>query len=149
MKRAAVVRDPAITAGIGQWGAINAVAPSVGLEVIPMNVRDADDIEHAVAAFARGANDGLIVTGSGLAVLHRDLIVTLAARHRLPAVYTASYFVVAGGLMSYGIDQVDTFRLAAAYVDRILRGDKPADLPVQAPPDLKRPLISKPRKSST
>ena len=133
VKRAAVIRDPAITAGIGQWGAIDAVAPSVGLEVIPMNVRDADDIEHAIAAFARGPNDGLIVTGSGLAVLHRDLIVTLAARHKLPAVYYDRYFVAAGGLISYGPDYLEIYRQAAGYVDRILKGEKPADLPVQAP----------------
>ena len=133
VKRAAVIRDPAITAGIGQWGAINAVAPSVGLEVIPMNVRDADDIEHAVAAFARGANDGLIVTGSGLAVLHRDLIVSLAARHKLPTVYYDRYFVAAGGLISYGPDYLEIYRQAAGYVDRILKGENPADLPVQAP----------------
>ena len=133
VKRAAVIRDPAITAGIGQWGAINAVAPSVGLEVMPMNVRDADDIERAVAAFARGANGGLIVTGSGLAVLHRDLIVTLAARHKLPTVYYARYFVTAGGLVSYGPDYLEIYRKAAGYVDRILKGEKPADLPVQAP----------------
>jgi putative tryptophan/tyrosine transport system substrate-binding protein len=133
VKRAAVIRDPAITAGIGQWGAINAVAPSVGLEVIPMNVRDADDIEHAVAAFARGANDGLIVTGSGLAVLHRDLIVMLAARHKLPTVYYDRYFVAAGGLISYGPGYLEIYRQAAGYVDRILKGEKPADLPVQAP----------------
>ena len=133
VKRAAVIRDPAITAGIGQWGAINAVAPSVGLEVIPMNVRDAGDIEHAVAAFARGANAGLIVTGSGLAVLHRDLIVTLAARHKLPTVYYDRYFVAAGGLISYGPDYLEIYRQAAGYVDRILKGEKPADLPVQAP----------------
>ena len=133
VKRAAVIRDPAITAGIGQWGAINAVASSVGLEVIPMNVRDADDIEHAVAAFSRGVNDGLIVTGSGLAVLHRDLIVTLAARHKLPTVYYDRYFVAAGGLISYGPDYLEIYRQAAGYVDRILRGERPADLPVQAP----------------
>ena len=133
VKRAAVIRDPAITSGIGQWGAINAVAPSVGLEVIPMNVRDADEIERAVAAFARGANDGLIVTGSGLAVVHRDLIVTLAARHKLPTVYYDRYFVAAGGLISYGPDYLEIYRQAAVYVDRILKGEKPADLPVQAP----------------
>ena len=131
--RAAVIRDPAITSGIGQWGAINAVAPSVGVEVTPINVRDADEIERAVAAFARGANDGLIVTGSGLAVLHRDLIVTLAARHKLPTVYSDRYFVAAGGLISYGPDYVEKYRQAAGYVDRILKGEKPADLPVQAP----------------
>jgi putative ABC transport system substrate-binding protein len=98
-----------------------------------MNVRDADDIEHAVAAFVRGANDGLIVTGSGLAVLHRDLIVTLAARHKLPTVYYDRYFVAAGGLISYGPDYLEICRQAAGYVDRILKGEKPADLPVQAP----------------
>jgi putative ABC transport system substrate-binding protein len=131
--RAAVIRDPAITAGMGQWGAIHAVAPSVGLEVIPMNVHDADEIEHAVAAFARGSNGGLVVTGSGLAVIHRDLIVTLAARHKLPAVYYERYFVAAGGLISYGPDFLDQYRHAAGYVDRILKGEKPTDLPVQAP----------------
>jgi putative ABC transport system substrate-binding protein len=128
-----VVRDPAITAGIGQWGAIQAMASSVGVEVIPVNVRDAPEIERAVATFARSSNGGLIVTASALAVLHRNLIVTLAARHKLPAVYWERFFVTGGGLISYGPDVVDQFRRAASYVDRILKGEKPADLPVQAP----------------
>jgi putative ABC transport system substrate-binding protein len=128
-----VVRDPAITAGIGQWGAIQAMASSVGVEVIPVNVRNAPEIERAVAAFARSLNGGLIVTASALAVLHRNLIVTLAARHKLPAVYWERFFVTGGGLISYGPDVVDQFRRAAGYVDRILKGEKPADLPVQAP----------------
>jgi putative ABC transport system substrate-binding protein len=131
--RAAVIRDPAITAGIGQWGAIQAMAPSVGVEVIPVNVRDAPEIERAVRAFARSSNCGLIVTGSALAVVHRDLIITLVARHKLPAVYFQRFFVTRGGLISYGPDIIDPYRRAAGYVDRILRGEKPADLPVQAP----------------
>jgi ABC-type uncharacterized transport system substrate-binding protein len=131
--QAGVIRDPAITAGIGQWGAIQAMAPSVGVEVIPVNVRDAGEIERAVTAFARSSNGGLIVTASALAVLHRDLIVTLAARHKLPAIYWERFFVTGGGLMSYGPDVVDQYRRAASYVDRILKGEKPADLPVQAP----------------
>jgi putative tryptophan/tyrosine transport system substrate-binding protein len=131
--RAAVLRDAAITAGIGQFGAIQAVAPSLGLDVTPVNVRDASEIEREVAAFARGSNGGLVVTGSALAVLHRDLIVSLAARHRLPAVYFQRFFVAGGGLVSYGPDVVDQYRRAAGYVDRILKGEKPADLPVQAP----------------
>jgi putative ABC transport system substrate-binding protein len=131
--RAAVLRDPAIPQGIGQFGAIQSVAPSLGLEVSPVNVRDAGEIERAIAAFARGANGGLILTGSGLAIVHRDLIVTLAARYKLPAVYWLRLFVTAGGLISYGPDQIDPHRRAAAYVDRILKGEKPADLPVQAP----------------
>ena len=133
MTRVAVLRDPAIAAGIGQFGAIQAVAPSLGVEVSPVNVRDAGEIERAVTAFARSSNGGLIVTGSALAVVHRDLIITLAARHKLPAVYFERYFVAAGGLISYGPDFVDQYRRAAGYVDRILKGEKPADLPVQAP----------------
>jgi putative tryptophan/tyrosine transport system substrate-binding protein len=131
--RAAVLRDPAIPQGIGQFGAIQSVAPSLGLEVSPVNVRDAGEIERAIAAFAREANGGLILTGSGLAIVHRDLIVTLAARYKLPAVYWLRLFVTAGGLISYGPDQIDPHRRAAAYVDRILKGEKPADMPVQAP----------------
>jgi putative tryptophan/tyrosine transport system substrate-binding protein len=131
--RAAVIRDPAISAGIGQFGAIQSVAPSLGLEVSTVNVRDAGEIEHAVTTFARSANGGLIVTGSPLAVLHRRLIITLAARHKLPAVYFESGFVSDGGLISYGPNFADQFRQAAGYVDRILKGEKPADLPVQAP----------------
>jgi putative ABC transport system substrate-binding protein len=131
--RAVVIRDPAITAGIGQWGAIQVGAPAVGMTVSPINVRDAGEIERDVAAFARSPNGGLIVTGSSLAVTHRHLIVALAARHRLPAVYYARTFAAAGGLMSYGPDFVDQYRQAAGYVARILKGEKPADLPVQAP----------------
>ena len=133
MTRAAVLRDPAIAAGIGQFAAIQAVAPSLGVEVSPVNVRDAGEIERAVTAFARGPNGGLIVTGSALATVHRDLIITLAARHKLPAVYPDRFFVAAGGLISYGPDLIDQYRRAAGYVDRILKGEKPADLPVQAP----------------
>ncbi len=131
--RAAILRDPTITAGIGQFGAIQTVAPSLGVEINPINVRDAGEIERAVAAFARAPNSGLIVTASGLAVAHRDLIVALAAQHKLPAVYYERFFVAAGGLISYGPDLIDQFRRAAGYVDRILKGEKPADLPVQAP----------------
>ncbi len=131
--RAAVLRDPAITAGIGQFAVIQAVAPSVGVEVSPVNVRDAGEIERAVTVFARSPNGGLIVTSSALSVVHRDLIVTLAARHKLPAVYPRRYYVTGGGLISYGFDIVDQYRRAAGYVDRILKGEKPADLPVQAP----------------
>jgi putative tryptophan/tyrosine transport system substrate-binding protein len=131
--RAAIIRDPAITAGIGQFGAIQAVAPLLGVEVSPVNVRDADEIERALVAYAQSSNGGLIVTASALAVVHRDLIVTLAAKHSLPAVYYERFFVVAGGLISYGPDFVDQYRHAAGYVDRILKGATPADLPVQAP----------------
>ena len=131
--RAAVIRDAALTAGGGQLGVIQAVAPSVGVEVIPISVRDAGEIERAITAFARSPNGGLIVTGSSLAGVHRDLIVTLAAQHKLPAVYYARYFVVGGGLISYGPGFVDQYRDAASYVDRILKGEKPADLPVQTP----------------
>jgi putative ABC transport system substrate-binding protein len=133
VKRAAILRDPAISAGIGQFGAITSAAPSLRLEVSTVNVRDAGEIEHAVTTFARSANGGLIVTGSPLAVLHRRLIIALAARHKLPAVYFERGFVADGGLISYGPNFVDQFRQAAGYVDRILKGEKPADLPVQAP----------------
>ena len=131
--RAAVLRDHAITGGIGQFGAIQSVAPSLGVEVSPLNVRDAGEIERAITAFTRSSNGGLIVTGSGLAGVHRDLIITLAARHKLPAVYWERFFATAGGLISYGPDLVDQYRRAAGYVDRVLKGEKPADLPVQAP----------------
>jgi putative ABC transport system substrate-binding protein len=131
--RAAVLRDPEMAAGSGQLGAIQSVAPSFGVELSPVNVRDAPEIDRALAAFARGSNGGLIVSASGLAIVHRDLIMTLAARHRLPAVYFARYFVTGGGLISYGSDNIDPHRRAAGYVDRILKGEKPADLPVQAP----------------
>jgi putative ABC transport system substrate-binding protein len=131
--RAAVLRDPAITSGIGQFAVIQSVAPSVGVEVSAINVRNAGEIERAVTAFARSSNGGLIVTASALAVLHRQLIIALAARHKLPAVYYRRYFVTSGGLISYGYDVVEQFRGAAGYVDRILKGATPADLPVQAP----------------
>jgi putative ABC transport system substrate-binding protein len=130
MKRAAVLWDPAIPAGIGQFAVIQSVAPSLGVEVNPVNLRD---VEQGVAAFARSGGGGLIVTVSGLAVAQRDLIVALAAQYKLPAVYSFRGFVDAGGLISYGANLVDQFRLAAGYVDRILKGEKPAELPVQAP----------------
>ena len=133
LTRAAVIRDPAVSAGTGQWGAIQAVAPSVGVLVSPVNVRDAGEIERDVAAFAQGSNSGLIVTSSPSAAFHRHLIVTLAARHRLPAIYYQRGFVTSGGLISYGPDFVDQYRRAASYVDRILKGEKASDLPVQAP----------------
>ena len=133
LTRVAVIRDPAITAGIGQWSAIQAVAPLFGVELTPVNVRDADEIERRVAAFARSPGGGLIVTGSALATVHRELIFTLADRHKLPAVYPYPYFVRNGGLFSYGPDLLDQYRRAAGYVNRILKGEKPANLPVQAP----------------
>ena len=133
MTRAAVLRDPATASGIGQFASIQAVAPSLGIEVSPVNVRDASEIERAITAFARAANGGLIVTSSALATIHRELIIALAARHRLPAVYPWRVFVADAGLISYGPDDIDQYRRAAAYVDRILKGEKPADLPVQAP----------------
>jgi putative tryptophan/tyrosine transport system substrate-binding protein len=131
--RAAVFRDTGNPSGNAQFGAIQAVAPSLGIEVSPINLRDASEIERAAAAFARSANGGLIVTGSASATVHRNLIIELAARAKLPAVYYARYFVVAGGLISYGPDFADQFRRAAGYVDRILKGEKPGELPVQAP----------------
>ena len=131
--RAAVVRDPGITAGIGHWGAIQIAAPSFGLEVTPINVGGAIEIERAVTAFARSPQGSLIVTPSPLAVFHRDLLVSLVAQHRLPAIYPGRFFVTSGGLISYGTDLLDQNRRAAEYVDRILKGEKPADLPVQAP----------------
>jgi putative tryptophan/tyrosine transport system substrate-binding protein len=115
------------------FGAIQSVAPSLGVELSPVNVRDAGEIERAIAAFAHSSNAGLILTASALAFVHRNLIVTLAARHKLPAVYFARAFVAAGGLVSYGTDVIDQYRRAAGYIDRILKGEKPADLPVQAP----------------
>ena len=130
--RAAVLRDPTIPQGVGHFGAIQAVAPSFGVEVSPIDVGDAPEIERGVTAFARSANGGLIVSGSGLAAVHRNLIITLAARHRLPTVYFQRFFVTSGGLISYGPDPIDPHRRAADYVDRILKGEKPADLPVQA-----------------
>jgi putative ABC transport system substrate-binding protein len=131
--RAAVLRDPAAMAGIGQFAVIQSVARSVGVEVSPLNLRDADETERAVTAFARSSNGGLIVTASLLAGVQRNLIVELAARHRLPAVYSSRLFVASGGLVSFGTDSTEQLRHAAGYVDRILKGEKPADLPVQAP----------------
>ena len=130
--RAAVLRDPAIAAGPGQFGALQAVAPSLGVELRAVNVRDADEIERSIAGFAQGSNGGLVVTGSAAAAAHRDLIVTLAARHRLPAVYNARLYGEIGGLVCYGADFLDQFRRAAGYADRILKGEKPSELPVQA-----------------
>ena len=124
------------SAGTGQFGAIQSVASSLRVEVNPIHVRDAGEIERAIAAFAHSPNGGLIVTASGLAIVHRELIVTLAARHKLPAVYYYRFFVTDGGLVSYGPDPHDQYRRAAGYVDRILKGEKPADLPVQAPTKL-------------
>ena len=132
--RAAVLRDAALALGSGQLGAIQALAPSVGVELRPVGVGDASEIERAVTAFAQAANNGgLIVTASAPAIKHRDLIIALATRHRLPAVYSARFFVTGGGLISYGPDGIEPYRQAAGYVDRILKGEKPADLPVQAP----------------
>jgi len=131
--RAAVFRDPALTAGTGQFGAIQSVAAAIGVEVTPINVRDASEIERAIAAFSRTPNSGLIVTGSALTSVHRNLIIKLAAQHKLPAVYPLLYFAAEGGLISYGPDLVDQHRRAAGYIDRILRGEKPGELPVQAP----------------
>jgi putative tryptophan/tyrosine transport system substrate-binding protein len=133
VSRAAVLRDSAIVAGIGQFAVIQSVARSVGVEVSPINLRDASEIERAVAAFAHSPNGGLVVTAGGAPTLHRDLIITLAARHKLPAVYTGRFYVASGGLISYGPNYIEQARQAAGYVDRILKGEKPADLPVQAP----------------
>ena len=132
VKRAAVFRDN-IPSGFGQFGAIQAVAPSLGVDLNLVNMHDAAEIERAIAALARSSNGGLIVTASGVARAQRDLIIKLAARYKLPAVYFERLFVTAGGLISYGPDFVDQYRQAAAYVDRIFKGEKPADLPVQAP----------------
>ena len=129
--RVAVLRDPAITAGIGQWATIQSVSSSVGIEVSPISLVDAAEMESTIAAFARRPNGGLIATGSALTIVRRDLIIALAARDRLPTVYYDRYFVAAGGLISYGSNNIEQFRLAAGYVDRILKGEKPADLLVQ------------------
>ena len=131
--RVAVLRELAVAAGPAQFGAAQTVAPSLGMELRPVDTRDAGEMERAITAFARGSNSGLLVTGSSSASLHRKLIIGLAAQYRLPAVYFTRFFVTAGGLISYGPDYVDQFRRAAGYVDRILKGEKPADLPVQAP----------------
>jgi putative ABC transport system substrate-binding protein len=131
--RAAVLRDPFDPAGIGQWAAMQSVAPVYGVELSVVNVRDSDAIETGMMKIASSANAGLVVTASAPANVHRNLILRLAARHRLPSVYPYRYFVAAGGLASYGPDTIDQYRRAAGYVDRILKGVKPADLPVQAP----------------
>jgi len=133
VKRVAVLRDPIQGSGLSLFAAIQAVAPLLRVEVSPVNVDDGDEIERGINAFAPGSNDGLIVTVSTLAQIHRDRIIALAARHRLPAVYPLRFFVTSGGLISYGPNQTDQYRQAAGYVDRILKGEKPADLPVQAP----------------
>ena len=133
VRRVAVIRDPAISAGTGQFGAIQSMAPSLGIEISPVSLRDAGVIEREIAAFAKVPNGGLIATSSALTVVHRDLIIRLAVRYKLPAVFYRRLFVASGGLISYGPDIIDQFRQAAGYVDRILKGEKPADLPVQAP----------------
>ena len=131
--RVAVLRDPELTSGIGQFAVIQYVAPSFGMEVSAISIREAGEIEKDIAKFASSPNGGLILTASALSVVHRDLVVGLAAKHKLPAVYYRRYFVMGGGLMSYGSEVDEQFRSAARYVDRILKGEKPADLPVQAP----------------
>jgi putative ABC transport system substrate-binding protein len=133
LTRVAILRDPTTAAGIGQFAAIQSVAPSLSVEVNPVNMRDAGEIERAVTDFARSPNGGLIVTAGAGSAIHGDLIITLAARHKLPAVYGDRHFVTGGGLISYGPDRVDQYRQAAGYIDRILKGDKPGDMPVQAP----------------
>ena len=133
LTRVIVLWDPAITAGIGQFTIIQSVATSAGVDVKPVKLRDAGEIERAITAFARSQNGGLIVTASAFGLVHRDLIIALAARHKLPAVYPESLFIAAGGLISYGANFIDQYRRVASYVDRILKGEKPADLPVQAP----------------
>jgi len=133
IKRVGVLRDPALTLGTAQFAAIQATAPTVGVEVTPIGVRDAGEIERGVGALAGISNAGLVVIGSALTVVHRHLIIALAAQYNLPAIYTERFVVKDGGLISYGPSFVDQFRLAAGYVDRILKGEKPADLPVQAP----------------
>jgi len=133
MTRAGVIRDPALASGPAQFAAIQSMAPSLGVEVSPINMRDISETERAVAAFARAASSGLVVTGSALVAVHRHRIIALAARHKLPAVYPEGSYVRDGGLMSYGPDFLDQYRRAAGYVDRILKGEKAADLPVQTP----------------
>jgi putative ABC transport system substrate-binding protein len=143
--RAAVIRDARDPAGLGQWGAIHAVAPSLGVEVSPINAHDANEMQRAITAFARSPNGGLVVTASAPTAVHRETITALAARHRLPAVYPFRYHITVGGLISYGPDPIDQYRRAAGYVDRILKGEKPADLPVQAPTKYEL-VTSKPRR---
>jgi putative tryptophan/tyrosine transport system substrate-binding protein len=131
--RAVVLRDPASPDGIGQFAAIQAMGPSLGVELRPIGVREPAEIERAIATIARDSGGGLIVTASGFAILHRELIIAMAAQHRLPAVYPYRFMVTDGGLISFGASSIDPYRRAAGYVDRILKGQKPADLPVQAP----------------
>jgi putative tryptophan/tyrosine transport system substrate-binding protein len=131
--RAAVMRDPTILLGIGQWAVIQAMAPSTGVDLSLVNMRDASDVERDIAAFARSSNGGLIVTAGTWGTVHRELIIMLAARYKLPAVYFERFFVTGGGLISYGPHMIDQYQRAAGYVDRILKGEKPDDLPVQAP----------------
>ena len=131
--RAAVLRDATITVGIGQFAVIQSVAASVGIDVSPINAHNADEMERAVTAFARTPNGGMVVTAGGSSIVHRKLIISLAARHKLPAVYYRRLYVADGGLISYGPDYIDHYRRAAGYVDRILKGEKPSDLPVQTP----------------
>jgi putative ABC transport system substrate-binding protein len=133
VKRIAVIRDPMLAVGPAQYGAMQAVAPSFGVELKPVNMRDTAEIEHAIATIAGSGNGGVIVTGSPFALLHRELIVALAARHKVPSIFFERFFAANGALMSYGPDTVDQFREAAGYVDRILKGEKPAELAVQAP----------------
>jgi putative tryptophan/tyrosine transport system substrate-binding protein len=131
--RAAILRDPATSAGVGQFAVIQSVAPSLRIEVRPVSIREPTEIEQAIATFASSPNGGMVLTASALSSIHHNLIISLAARHKLPAVYVEKYYVADGGLISFGADFIDQYRRAAEYVDRILRGEKPADLPVQAP----------------
>lgn len=147
VSRVAVIRDPVQFSGVGAFAAIQTAAASFGVEVSPVDPRDSKEIERAITAFARGSNDGLIVTASGSAEVHRKLIITLAARHRLPSIYPYRFYATDGGLISYGPDVLDQFRLGAGYVDRILKGEKPADLPVQAPTKLELVINLKTAKS--
>src|SRR5262245_5896193 len=133
LKRVAVIRDPTTAVALGQFGAMQGVAPSLGVEVTPVNLANAGEIEQAIAAFSRHADGGLVIFGGPLILAHRDLVIALAVKHRLPAVYPQRFFAAAGGLISYGPDFLDQFRRAAGYVDRILKGEKPSDLPVQVP----------------
>ena len=133
LKRVAVIRDPTTAVALGQFGAMQGVAPSFGVEVTPLNLANAGEIEQAIAAFAQPGNGGLVILGGPSILAHRDLVIALAVQHRLPAVYPNRFFAAAGGLISYGNDFLDQYRRAAGYVDRILKGEKPADLPVQAP----------------
>jgi putative ABC transport system substrate-binding protein len=133
LKRVAVLRDPTTAAGMGQFGAIQSVAPSFGMEVNPVSLRDPGEIERGVTAFAASPNGGLIITAAPLGTLYRELIIALAARHKLPAIYSSRFFAADGGLVYYGPDLTDQYRRAAGYIDRILKGEKPANLAVQAP----------------